>query len=214
MRFACSPNRLWTSAIFRPAAGMNCPPTQPGLIIIRRMTSISSKTYLMASGGVAGFSATPGRAPCWRISPKSLGRCMVASAWITMISAPASAKTGMYGSGLASMRWTSNGNSVTCRTALTNSGASPIRGTRLPSIMSKCNRSIPPSSKSRTSCSTCNGFPQIIDAPRIKLLSPVPRVPSGFQRVRIFEPRRLFTPGCDEVTISPPISTGVYSRLR
>jgi hypothetical protein len=44
------------------------------LTVIRRMISISSNTYFMKSGDVAGFKARPGRTPRRRMSLKSLGR--------------------------------------------------------------------------------------------------------------------------------------------
>src|SRR5579871_3806927 len=58
--------------------------------------------------------------------------------------APASAKAGMYSSGLVIIRWQSSGTSTTLRRAETTSGPMVMLGTKCPSMTSTCSRVAPP----------------------------------------------------------------------
>ncbi|AEH53145.1 hypothetical protein BCO26_1087 [Heyndrickxia coagulans 2-6] len=98
--------------------------------------------------GVAGFKTTPGFTPRDRISWIVRWRCLHASTWTEIVSAPAFAKASKYWSGFSIIKWTSSGSFVTGRTAPTTSGPIVMFGTKWPSITSIWIQSAPPSSTS------------------------------------------------------------------
>ena len=79
-------------AILGNWASMKLWPPKPGFTVITQTRSIRSRTHSIASGGVAGFSATPALAPSERMYCSERSRCGPASAWMVMMSAPALAK--------------------------------------------------------------------------------------------------------------------------
>ena len=139
------------AAIFGNCDARNSWPPNPGLTVITRTMSTRSSTHAMLSGGVAGFSTTPARLPCDRISWSVRCRCGPASGCTSMWSAPASANAAMKGSTGAIIRCTSNGNAV-CGRRLCRTGGPKLRfGTKCPSITSRCSQSAPAASTAATS---------------------------------------------------------------
>src|SRR5690606_1493228 len=137
--------------ILRSAEGMKAWPPKPGLTLITRTMSTSSRTYSTEEGWVAGLSATAGRAPSLRICCSVRCRCVQASTWTVTMSAPASTKAGMSFSGSTIIRCTSSGFFATCATASTTMGPMVRLGTKRPSITSTWTRSQPPASMAATS---------------------------------------------------------------
>ena len=107
-RFAADTS-LRTAAIFGSTRSRNFCPPKPGSTVISSTMSTSPSIVAQASIGVAGFSATPARAPLARSSRASRTGACAASTWNVTDSAPASANPGAQRSGSAIIRWMSNG---------------------------------------------------------------------------------------------------------
>src|SRR5690606_30200167 len=94
--------------------GMNSWPPNPGLTDISSTWSRSSSTHSSASTGVAGFSTSPARHPCPRISWMVRCTWRLASGWKLISVAPAAAKSGTIRSTGSTIRWTSIGAVIPC----------------------------------------------------------------------------------------------------
>ena len=128
-----------------------CPP-KPGFTVMISTMSTLGSTYSMAESGVAGFNATPASMPFSFIASIVLSRCLHASAWTVMMSAPAAAKSSMYLTGSSIIRCTSNMRSVHFLIVFMTGSPIDMLGTKLPSITSICTYCAPASS----SCLSCS----------------------------------------------------------
>ena len=81
---------VFIRSIFFICESMKLCPPKPGLTVITSAKSILSKTYSSTSSDVAGFKETPALIPKDFMYCNSLSKCLSASAWTVIISAPAS----------------------------------------------------------------------------------------------------------------------------
>src|SRR5208282_6000652 len=95
-----------------------------------------SSTSPRVSTGVAGLITTPARHSCCLIRFSVRFKCRHASGCTEIQSAPASAKSAMYWSGFAIIRWQSSGSRVARRKDFTTGGPIVRLGTKCPSMTS------------------------------------------------------------------------------
>ena len=86
----------------------DCPPN-PGLTLITSIKSSFSNKNSNPERDVPGFIETPALHPKSLILVKVLSRCGVTSLWTVIISTPAATYSSNKSSGLATIKWASNG---------------------------------------------------------------------------------------------------------